>query len=134
MQIRELIKTIYLGDRYCKKIIIDSDQNKILIQIDNISRIRSKSGEWNFYTDEDIIDGYIVFNNVKSISFYPSGFIPNDLINIFEIKKRSDDNFNFFLSIDSVDKNGNHTDVELNIISEGFHLEDPKKPGIIIKN
>jgi len=41
MHPRDFLKTIYLGDRGCKKIIIDGWQGRVLMQVNLISRIRS---------------------------------------------------------------------------------------------
>jgi hypothetical protein len=41
----EFLVTIYLGDRGCKGISIDGWNRQVSIQIDEISRIRSKTGE-----------------------------------------------------------------------------------------
>src|SRR5258708_3314646 len=76
----ELLKTIYLGDRACKSLLIDGWNDRIVLQVDTISRIRSVTGNWEYYTDEDIVDGLIVFTNATSISFEPNGLMPNDLI------------------------------------------------------
>ena len=74
------MKTIYLGDRACKKIVLDSWNNRVMIQVDCISRIRDSSGHWNFYTAEDIPDAFIVLSQVEFFAMEPPGLIPNDQI------------------------------------------------------
>ena len=69
MNSSDFIKTIYLGDRACKGVVIDGWNSLVKIHIDNISRIRSLSGNWELYTDEDIENGFIVFEFVESIRF-----------------------------------------------------------------
>ena len=86
MRPTELVKTIYLGDRACKSIAIDGWNRRVAMQVDEISRVRSASGNWECYNDENIMDGLIVFTEVGSISFDPPGPIPNDYINDLEIE------------------------------------------------
>ena len=44
----DFLKTVYFGDRYCTKLLLDSTNNKVELHINQISRIRDKSGEWNY--------------------------------------------------------------------------------------
>ena len=80
-----LIRTIYLGDRGCTAILIDSANARVAVAVDCISRIRSPEGRWNYYTKEDIPAGRLVFGGVESLSFTLSGLIPNDFINDLRI-------------------------------------------------
>ena len=136
----EFLKTIYLGDRACKSILIDGWNKRIELEVDSISRVRSESGNWEFYSDEDIDNGRIVFSSVKSITFSPSGPPPNDLINSFEVcpfKAENDDEeadplYVFQFSIGSVDLRGAQREVIVEIVAKTIHLEDPKQPGIAI--
>jgi hypothetical protein len=82
---QDLAKTIYLGDRGCKRIIIDGSRGALSIQVDRISRIRSPSGQWDFYADEDIVDGFIVFDGLERFEFQPQGLVPNDWIQFVDI-------------------------------------------------
>lgn len=61
----DFLKTLYFGDRYCTKFLLDSTNNKVELHVNQISRIRDKSGEWNYYTDEDIENGVLVFTGIK---------------------------------------------------------------------
>lgn len=132
MNMTEFLDTIYLGDRGCKSLILDGWNAEIKMQATCISRIRGES--WNYYTDEDLPDGYLVFGGVQSVQFDPVGPIPNDLIN--EIKaermKGIDDNYLITISVDSVDASGNHTEIIVRIIANTFWLEDSKNPGLRI--
>ena len=129
MNVGKVFRTIYLGDRACKKIIIDGSKAEIRIQVDCISRIRSESGDWEYYTDEDIENGYIVFKDAHTVNLSPPGFIPNDLINSFEFEKHTTikDSFLFILSIDSVNYNGDRREVEFKIAAKDLYLEDNLK-------
>jgi hypothetical protein len=60
----EFFRTIYLGDRGCKAIVLDGWRDEVKIQIDLISRRRSKT--WDFYSAEDVEDGFLVFEGGRS--------------------------------------------------------------------
>jgi hypothetical protein len=140
MEPAEFLKTIYLGDRACKRLLLDGWNNRVELQVDVISRVRDPSGHWNFYTDEDINDGLIVFSQVSSIKLSPSGPVPNDYINSFEVHPLDKKNnakgckqlYVFQLSVSSVDPQGNSCEVYIDIVAEDVHLEDPQHPGIVI--
>ncbi|MBL1274535.1 MAG: hypothetical protein COB30_000445 [Ectothiorhodospiraceae bacterium] len=86
MNVMNFINSIYLGDRGCKKILIDGWGKEVCIEVDVISRIRSPDGNWNYYDDEDIDNGLVVFKNIHSFLLTPQGKIPNDLINLLKWK------------------------------------------------
>lgn len=141
MHPKELLQTLYIGDRGCKSIVLDGWNKRVLVQVTVISRIRSTSGDWEFYTDEDIEDGYIVFTGVESVAFTPPGPVPNDFINSIELiqsaascEEESGEGklFLFELSIDSVNDAGDSHEVILRVRSAGIHLEDPARPGVQI--
>jgi hypothetical protein len=130
----EFFKTIYLGDRACKSITIDGSENRVVIQVDEISRVRSASGQWEYYNDENIVDGLLVFADARSIQFDPAGPIPNDCIEFLEVEHMSDDYYRFKLSVGSVDSSAKSTEILLSIEAKRVHLEDPAKPGRLIEN
>lgn len=140
MKPKEFLNTVYLGDRACKTITIDGWQRRVLLQIDTISRIRSASGNWDYYTAEDITNGYIVFTNVDSIQFDPPGFIPNDYVEVVDVKPVSNElptedksrRYLFQILAGAVDKQAVSHDVLVQIIAEGVHLKNPLYPGIEI--
>lgn len=136
MNPREFINTIYLGDRFCKSILIDGYNERVKIQINMISRIRSASGNWEYYNDENLEDGLIVFTGVKSISLEPKGFIPNDEIELVNAEPIEGDEAKFLFNIlaASCDQQGKYTKVEVSILAEGIHLEDPTKPDVRIQD
>jgi hypothetical protein len=78
------LKSIYLGDRACKAVIIDCWANEMKVQIDCISRIRSET--WNYYNDENLDDGFIVFEGVQRLVWDPGGKLPSDTIIDFRVK------------------------------------------------
>lgn len=136
----EFVKTIYLGDRACKTIIIDGWNRHISLQIDTISRIRDSSGNWNFYTEEDIENGFIVFDSVSSFTLNPQGDLPNDWIDIIRVEKASSKNletpneskYKFTISLGSVKKSGTAKEIIMEITASSIYLEDPNHPGIKI--
>lgn len=136
MNPEEFLESIYLGDRACKALLIDSWKKRVAIQVDVISRLKPGTKTWEFYTDADINDGWLVFSDVRSLRFEPAGPLPNDLIN--EVSVQVIDSIEdrrcclFELSISSVDESGNSTEVLVRIEASGIHLEDPLKPGVEI--
>jgi len=129
MDVVEFLKTIYLGDRACKSILIDGWNAEVKLQVDCISRVRSAS--WNYYNAEDLPDGFIVFEGVKSIDFDPPGLIPNDLINDIRAEPLPNDPAKYLivLNISAVDREANSTEVEVRIRADAVALEDHKRPG-----
>ena len=133
------MKTIYLGDRACKKIILDGWNCQVMLQVDSISRVRDPSGLWNYYMAEDIENGLIVFQHVSSFAMEPSGLIPNDFILDFEVNPLSEKDISgnplylFIFHIGYGDQKTLRTaKVTVKIEASEVHLEDPARPGIAI--
>ncbi|MFA8330140.1 DUF6258 family protein [Burkholderia ubonensis] len=120
----DFFKTVYLGDRACKAISINTWDLVVRVQVDLISRIRSASGNWDFYADEDVENGFIVFKNVKYFSMAPEGLLPNDLINSVSVEKDDQEGFwVFVLSIDSADERGQSEEVKIRIVADSVFIE-----------
>ena len=132
----EFLESIYLGDRACKALLIDSWNQRVAIQVTVISRVRPGTKTWNFYTDADIKNGWLVFSDVRSLSFEPSGPLPNDFMEVMSVQSvESDGGQRWWLfepSIGSVDESGHSTEVLVRIEASRVHLEDPQKPGVEI--
>lgn len=126
MKPAEFVKTIYLGDRACKGIFIHAWERRIEVWVDGISRVRGES--WNFYADEDIPDGRIVFSGVRSLRFDPAGPIPNDYIDSLSVVE-DEEGVLFVLSVASAGTGGANAQVAIEIGASGIHLEDPRRPG-----
>ena len=82
MTVEKLCNSFYLGDRYCEKVIIKD--NKIMFQINLISRIKEGASEWDFYNDKDLENGFLVFDNVINYSI-DNGSTINDEIEVHYI-------------------------------------------------
>ena len=134
----ELLRTIYLGDRACKGIDIQGWQRRVSVLVDVISRIRNPAGTWDFYSDEDIPDGRLVFTGVTAVRFDPSGPVPNDFIEVSIAETRvlpsGKEEYVFVLAVGSVDDAGMSTEVTVEIHAADFCLEDPRKPGEEIRS
>jgi hypothetical protein len=137
MDPEDFIKTIYLGDRACKALLIESWNKRVAVQIDVISRLKANTDSWDFYTDEDIKDGWLVFSGVRAIQFVPSGPLPNDYVNDFSVtrleRSQGQTLYAFELSIGSVGEEGIGTEVLVTIEADDVHLEDPTRPGETIR-
>ena len=131
---REFLRTIYLGDRACKSITIDGWNHRVAIKVDEISRIRREPGNWDFNNDENIVDGLLVFSDVRSILFDPAGPIPNDYIIGLNAEPLPEGHYRFLFSAASVDQSATSTEVSVTIEAKHLHLEDPSRPGVVIEN
>lgn len=133
----QFLATVYLGDRACKSLTIDAWHSRFVMQVSCISRIRSASGNWEFYSDEDLPDGLLVFTGLRSVELTPPGVIPNDLINSITVTTVSDDENNplclFELSVGATDRHGNVVEALIRLLAADVHLENPERPGIEIR-
>lgn len=128
----KFINTIYLGDRCITGINIDSEHMSVKIQVDVISRIRSADGNWNFYTDEDIPNGKIVFNGCKRFILDSQGIIPSDFIDISEISKVGDEEYKIIFDASQYDfYQKRNIPITIQIVFSEVYIED--STGTIIR-
>ncbi len=131
MNPNEFSETIYLGDRFVEGFHFDCQSRVVKIQVDCISRVRGKS--WNNYTDEDIQNGILIFNKVKSLMLEPKGFDPNDWIEILNVQAISDELFQVNISMGSVNSTGLSTEIVASIECEELFLGVPGEPEQLIR-
>ncbi len=120
----EFYPTIYLGDRWCKRLIIDGIAREIKLQIDLISRVRGT--QWEFYSDEDITDGFLVLEDVGRFELVPQGPLPNDLIELVSVSETDEvGNYRFEFSLgSSSSETGQAVEVILIVIAKQLCLAD----------
>lgn len=127
MNVEQFMKTIYLGDRFLKEIVIDSYNKEIKLKINVISRIRNSEGVWNYYNNENIQDGYIIFSDAQKFSLEPGGVIPNDEINDWECRELEKGVFEILFYIGSYNFENEYKEVKVSLHTKQVCLEDPDK-------
>lgn len=130
MNLPDFVKTLYLGDRGCKSIVIDGWNDELKIQADCISRVRGSS--WNYYTAEDIENGYIVFTGVESVAFDPPGVVPNAYFGDIQVEPLPGERYLVKIYVDSVTSTSEHQGVEIHVVAKSVALEDPRSPNVRI--
>lgn len=126
MNPRILAKSIYTGDRGCKAFLYDPAKRELRIQIDCISLLRPGTEVWDFYTEGDIEDGWIVLQGIEELSMEPPGLTPNDWFNEISIEDcpGSPGRYRMAISIDFSDDSGRTTEVTIRGFVDDAHLED----------
>lgn len=130
----EFLKSIYLGDRYCESLDIDHEKKEVKIKVNRISRIRDKSGIWEYYYDEDIEEGVIVIYGVNNVVLDESGLLPNDQIYDIYAIEINNGIYEFTIETSYVDEEAITTDLIFKFIGKGVYLVDPSNPNIKIEN
>jgi hypothetical protein len=104
----KLIRSIYLGDRGCKAVVFDKTKRQLKIQVDCISLLRPGTDRWDYYTERDVQNGWIVFSGVDTVKMQPEDIEPNDFINDVSVEEDADPNgrYRSTISIGSVDAMG----------------------------
>lgn len=126
----KFLKTLYFGDRFCTKLVLDGYNNQLELHLNQISRIRDESGEWNYYSDEDIKNGVIVIEGIKKVVLDQSGLIPNDQVYSISANEIGEGIFEFIIETSRVDENAITHDLIIRIEGENVYLVDPTKPNV----
>ncbi len=136
MNPKTLFKSIYLGDRYCKAFVINRQEQQLRIQVDCISFLRPGTATWDYFTERDVQDGWIVFSGVDEVKIQPPNAVPNDFINDITVEDvgASDERYRITISISSVDAGGNSTEVIVSTTVVDTHLEDSGGLMIAVEN
>lgn len=128
MKPKNLIDRIYLGDRGCKQCVYNNESKELRIQVDCISFLRPGSSIWDYYSEHDLQDGWIVLSGVDKLTIDPSNIQPNDFIFEIrvEIEKDSIQREKVTISTGGVDAEGKLTDILISAIVEDAHIEDSR--------
>ena len=116
------LKTIYLGDRGVTGISMDSVRKTVKIHIDCISRVRGEN--WNYYTDEDLENGAIVFIGCKKFFFDTNDMLPSDFIDIESVEQTAADEYTIVFDVSSYSfAEKQHIPAKLKIVFQNVCLE-----------
>ncbi len=126
----EFLNSIYLGDRACKAIVLDGWREEVKIQIDSISRLRS--GTWN--VDENVRDGFLVFEGVDHVSFDPPGRIPNDEIGSIEFVGYDGERFTIVIELGAADESSDYGFIKTTIRAKAVAIEKPGEESARIRD
>lgn len=123
-----LIRSIYLGERGCMAVVFDKTKRQLRIQVDCISLLQPGTDKWDYYTERDIQNGWIVFSGVDTVKMQPENIEPNDFINEISVEQDAyqDGRYRSTISIDGVDPKGIRREVIILVRSLEAHLEDAK--------
>ena len=125
--ISAFLKTVYLGDRGLKGIRLDTWDDRLALQVDCISRVRSET--WNFYSDEDIEDGLIVFDGVQYVAIEPVGVWPNGYIDELAAEPRvGQAGYQISCSVEGFDLHCILVQVTIRFTAQSICLVDPADP------
>lgn len=128
----KFLKTLYFGDRFCTKLVLDGYNNQVELHVNLISRVRDESGEWDYYTDEDVENGAVVIIGVKKVTLDESGLIPNDQIYDVYANEINEGIYEFVIETSYVDKKALTHDLVIKVVADGVYLFDPAKPDMKI--
>ncbi|WP_054204152.1 DUF6258 family protein [Pseudoalteromonas porphyrae] len=117
----ELIKSLYLGDRYIEKLTWDFDKKTFEIQINLISFCDAEAGEWNFDSSRDIEHGVLIFSGVRSVEFMDNKNFPNDQINEIVVNE-VDQALGFKVFADSISASGENIESHVAIVADEVRI------------
>lgn len=109
-------------------VVFDKTKRQLRIQVDCISLVRPGTEQWDYYTERDIQNGWIVFSGVDTVKMQPENIEPNDFINDISVESDADQDgrYGITMSICSIDATGHSREVIMSVRSSCAHLEDAK--------
>ena len=125
---KNFLDTIYLGDRYCERFEIKD--NRIIFQINLISRLEEGTTEWNYYSEKDVEHGFLVFDEVVDYTLN-SELTFNDEISEIEVIDKKDQVYSFVVYGCNVSDEAVSTDIELRVRAKNFYIFNPQNNAII---
>ena len=120
----ELIKSLYLGDRYIEKLTWDFDEKTFKIQINLISFCGAENDEWLFDSSRDIEHGVLIFSGVKSIEFMDNTNFLNDQINEIVVDEVGSA-LSLKLFADSISSSGKNIESYVAIVADSVRVSVP---------
>ena len=120
---KEFLKSLYFGDRYCEK--MEVHRERVVIQINCISRIEPENNEWNYYTKNDIPHGQLTFEDVSFFEMTPNMLINDEFYGI-ELIAENDDGYCFNFQGAHVLESGDYKEVNAIIKCKTFYIFNPE--------
>ena len=127
-KLKTFLNTIYLGDRFCEKMEIA--RNKIVIQINLISRIKKEHKKQDYYFEENIEHGHLVFDDVIEY-FQDSELLFNDEIYEIQVIDKKDDIYCFVICGCNISDKSVSTDIQMHIWAKKFYIFDQTNNRVI---
>jgi hypothetical protein len=136
LHMRQFLKVLYLGGRRCTRITMDGARSRLELHVNVVSRVDEPRGDLS--TDEDIVDGVLVFADVAAMALAPRAPIPDDYIEgvvLVDSRSRSGGaaKWTFLICLGAVDKQARSTAVTLTVEADDFYIEDPRAPGVPVR-
>jgi len=125
MKPKNLIERIYLGDRGCTQLVYNREAKQIRIQVDRISFLRPGSTTWNYYSEHDLEEGWIIFSGVDKVTIDPPNIQPNDFIEILvDSVKDTTKLERVTISTGGVDAEGRLKEIIVSALVKDAHIEN----------
>lgn len=132
LPVDRFLRTLYLGDRGIDSVHLDLRDNTVVVTVNLLSRIRSPDGRWDFYSAEDIVGARLVFTGVTAFSMDPPGLLPDDFIYSISAVPLDANRWRFVIEVGSANA-GMTNEVTISVDGADAHLEDPRVPGVPIR-
>lgn len=127
----EIIDLLYLGDRFCEQFLIGKE--KISFQINCISFLKKPNCNWDFDTSNDVVHGYLVFDNVAEYEM--DSLLPfNDEIYEIKVLYKINEWYTFVIYGCNVSSSAVSTDIQIRIKCKQFYVTDSEHNQIKMKD